>query len=107
LFAQQRQGLTVEGKPISTATIRICTPSRAHFATKQRPFYVIFSHGKIISKADTISAAILPQTIKSLNVLKDSTETLKYGTAGQHGVIEIYLNDDEFPDAYKAFIKTE
>lgn len=107
LFAQERPGLSVETKPANAATIRICTPNRANFAGKQKPFYVIFSHDKIISKADTMSAAILPQTIKSFNVLKDSTATLKYGSLGKNGVIEIYLNDDKYPEAYKAFIKTE
>ena len=107
LFAQERPGVSIETKPTNAATIRICTPNRVNFTGKQKQFYVIFSHGKIISKADTMSAALLPQTIKSLSVLKDSTATLKYGSVGKNGVIEIYLNDDKYPNAYKAFIKTE
>ncbi len=39
--------------------------------------------------------------IKSINILKDSISTWRYGKAAKNGVVEIYLNDEKYPNAYK------
>ncbi|MEJ6980835.1 hypothetical protein WG906_10265 [Pedobacter sp. P351] len=93
-----------QGQPGGSVNIRICTPSRAHLVIR-KPLYVVFSHNKIIAKGDSILPSLLPDAIKSINVVKDSIANLKYGSAAQHGVIEIFLNDDKYPEAYKTFIK--
>lgn len=41
------------------------------------------------------------KAIKSMNIVKDSTATQRFGDAGKWGVIEIYLDDVNLPDAYK------
>lgn len=105
LFAQAQVSIQTQGQPGGSANIRICTPSRAHMASKKKPLVVIFSHNKIISKADTMSTDLSPEAIKSINVLRDSLANLKYGSAAQYGVIEIFLNDEKYPEAYKKLIK--
>ncbi|MVN21585.1 hypothetical protein [Mucilaginibacter arboris] len=78
--------------------IRICTPSRAGLIG-QESLYVIKSHGKEIMGNQLNS--LDPQAIKSIHVSKDSKDTEKYGQAGKYGVVEITLDDEKYPNAYK------
>jgi hypothetical protein len=88
-------------------TIRICTPSRS--ALIGSPLVIIYSHDKVIfQSADDhgVMSNIPPQFIKSVNVFKDSLTVAKFGSTAKNGVIEIYLDDEKYPDAYKV-VKTE
>ena len=82
--------------------MRICTCSTG--SSIASPLIVIFSHDKIIYKSTGSSdmlSKISPQAIKSINVLKGSSTLVKYGDLAKDGVIEIYLDDKNYPDAYK------
>jgi len=68
------------------------------------PLIIIFSHDKIIyrsAESSGILDKISPQTIKTINILKDSLSVAKFGVEAKNGVIEIYLDDKNYPDAYK------
>ena len=57
-------------------------------STKEnKPLYLV--EGKEVT--EEIIAEIKPDDVKSINVLKDSNATKKYGEKGKNGVIEIYL----------------
>jgi len=73
----------------------------------EKPLWVLFSHNEIILKADTLKGFhnLPPKYIKSLNVQKDSIMLKKYGAAAKDGVLEVYLNDKEYPDAYDSLKK--
>ena len=92
----------INGKPGEPVRVRICTPSRAELLNMKKPLYVVFSHNKIVFKADSLSGAVSPNAIKSINIPKDSISAVKYGKAAQNGVIEIYLDDEHYPNAYKS-----
>lgn len=84
--------------------VRICTPSRGSLMTPV--LMVIFSHDTVIYRSFATEGAmskLSPDHIKSINVLKDSLSIAKYGSAAKNGVIEIYINDQKYPDAYKIF----
>ena len=83
--------------------IRICAPSKG--ALMAPPLIVIFSHDKVIYKSSEQGALnkISPQSIKSIIILKDSSSVAKYGDSAKNGVIQIYLDDQKYPGAYKAF----
>ena len=68
-----------------------------------KPLYVIFSQGKIIAQTDTLAAGVEPRIIKSINVLKGKDAYEKYKEKGNNGAIEIYLNDEKYPEAYRIF----
>jgi hypothetical protein len=84
--------------------IRICAPSRAQMLVS-KPLVVVFANGKEIirtSKADTAAFGIInPDDIQSINVLKDTTATKKYGKNAIAGVIEVYLKDGKYPATLK------
>jgi hypothetical protein len=50
---------------------------------------------------------INPKYIKSINVLKDSIATKKFGPGAKAGVIQIYLDDDKYPDAGKLLLRKD
>jgi hypothetical protein len=94
------------GTPGKDMVIRICAPSKGQLL--HPPLYLIYSHNRLIFKSDTFANtaplnALNPQHFKSINILKDSVSLSKYGGIAKNGVIEIYLDDEKFPDAYKAF----
>lgn len=91
----------INGKLGEPVRIRICAPSRAELLNMKKPLYVVFSHNKIVFKADSISGTVSPNAIKSINIPKDSISVIKYGKAAQNGVVEIYLDDEHYPNAYK------
>ncbi|MDB5118380.1 MAG: hypothetical protein JWQ79_3872 [Mucilaginibacter sp.] len=98
-FAQADSNKVAANKP---PVIRICTPSRSSLMAP--PLMVIMSHDKLIYKSLAGDMSKLsPDYIKSINILKDSLSTVKYGSAAKNGVIEIYLDDQKYPDAYKIF----
>lgn len=71
----------------------------------QPPLYLLRSHGKqyVID-----SLGIDPQIIAAINIVKDSTEYMKYGAAARYGTVIITINDQKFPRAlhdYKGKIK--
>ena len=76
------------------------------YKRSQNPLWVIYSHEKIILKADTLVNGLdtsVVKFIKSVNLLKDSTSVInkRYGKlAQQNGVVEIYLDDEKYPNAY-------
>lgn len=108
LFAKAQQQLTqTQGQPGGYLNLRLCTPSRAHMASRKKPLFVIYSLNNIILKGDTITGNLPPEAINSINVIKDSTANLKYGSAAKYGVIEIFLNDEKYPEAYKTLIKRD
>jgi hypothetical protein len=88
------------GKPGDKKVILICTPSRASLIG-QEPLYVLKTHGKELRSKYLKLNSINPQQIKSLSVLKDSSVTKKYGQEAKYGVVEITLDDEKYPDAYK------
>lgn len=55
--------------------------------SKSQPLYIV--EGKEVT--EEIIAAIKPDDVESINVLKDISATKKYGEKGKNGVIEIYL----------------
>ena len=73
-------------------TIRICAPSRGKL---MQPLYIIFLNGKAIFRSDTSQtnpvAAINPQDIDKIDILKNSTAVEKYGNAAKNGVVLITL----------------
>lgn len=102
------------GKPVSTNTaphtdtinttkIRICAPSRGQLL--HVPLWVIYSHDEVIYKSDTLSSKpvgnLSPDYIKSIIVLKGENATVKYGGIAKNGAIEIYINDEKYPEARK------
>ena len=83
-------------------TVRICCGAIADAPA----LVVIFSHDKIIYKSASgpyILDKIPRQSIKSVNVFKDSLSVAKYGALAKGGVIEIYIDDKNYPDVYKIF----
>jgi hypothetical protein len=88
---------------IKKTIVRICAPSRGTLLAP--PLIVVFSHDKIIFKSATANAInkISPNAIQAVNVLKDSTSIAKYGALAKNGIVEIYINDKDYPEAYKAF----
>jgi hypothetical protein len=107
-FAQSAPGvISNAGTPGKRGTVNICTPNRNKLLNTN-PLYVVYSHDKIVYRSDTSKAVgsvlgkLDQHAIKSMNIVKDSTATQRFGTAGQWGVIEIQLDDANHPDAYKA-----
>jgi hypothetical protein len=95
----------ISGKPgKDTTIIRICAPSRGSIIAK--PLVIVYSHNKTFITDSSLNT-LNPKVIKSINVLKDSISTKQYGLAGRNGVIQIYIDDDKYPDAYKIFEKKE
>lgn len=72
-----------------------------------KPLFVLFSHNEILVKADTLKGFhdLPPKYIKSLNVEKDSIVLRKYGLAAKEGVIEFYLDDEKYPNAFDSLKK--
>jgi len=102
LFAQQPSIKPLVTTPNST--IKICTPSR-HNLLKPGPIYAIYSHNKIIALGDSLHATLDPKMIKSIYVLKDSAAIKAYGKMAKNGVIEVTIDDEKYPEAYKIFRK--
>jgi hypothetical protein len=98
LAAQEIKPLAQEG------TIRICTPSRAGMA-KNKPLVVVYSGKKHLEANDTALQLIKPETIKSIEVLKDSAAVGKHGESARFGVIEVYLNKEKYPKVYNELKK--
>jgi hypothetical protein len=97
-------------KPVKDTAkiVRICSPSRSSILTS-KPMVLVYSHKQtsvIYIDVDSISK-IDPKFIKSINVLKDSTATRIYGNGAKAGVIQIYLDDEKYPDAYKLLMKKD
>ncbi len=86
------------GKP---TIIRICAPSRSSILAGQ-PLVLVYSHDKIYV-SDTSLSRLPPKAIKSINVLRDTSLIKTYGNAARNGTMQVYINDKEFPDAYKLF----
>jgi len=72
-----------------TTIIHICTPSRASMLPP--PLCIVFINDKVLYKSNTAMADVAPSDIKSINVLKGNSAIEKYGSAAEHGVVEIYL----------------
>ena len=96
----------ISGKPGNDTTkiIRICAPSRGSIITK--PLVIVYSHNKTFITDSSLNM-LNPKFIKKIDILKDSISTKQYGIAGQNGVIQIYIDDDKYPDAYKVFVKKD
>jgi N-acetylmuramoyl-L-alanine amidase len=77
----------IKSKPVNNVHSAIQAKSEA----AAQPIYVLDE--KIIS-ADEMKK-INPNTIESINVLKDKTATDKYGVEGKNGVVEISLKADK------------
>jgi hypothetical protein len=98
-----------DGKPAkdtATKIIRICAPSRSGIIAP-KPMVLVYTHHQTIGihmEVDSISK-IDPKFIKSIKVLKDSAATRMYGDAAKAGVIQVYIDDEKYPDAYKLFDK--
>jgi len=93
----------VNNVKIKDTTARICSCSTGPIAP---PLIVIFWRDKIIYKSagsSDILSKVPPKSIKSINILKDSSSVAKYGDLAKNGVIEIYLDDKNYPDTYKLF----
>ena len=96
-----------DAQPSSTTPhILICAPSRGQLIAP--PLYIIFSHNKIIyksapsvNKIDSSFNQIPPAAIKSINVINSSEAVTKYGVTAKNGAIEIYLDDEHFPNAFR------
>ena len=68
--------------------------------------YVIKSkNGEIKVRCGNTLSTISPQAIKSINVSKDSVAIKKYGNEARDGVVEVFLNDDKYPDLYNQIEK--
>jgi hypothetical protein len=84
-------------------TVRLCSPCSAVMIAPA--LVVIFSHDKIIYKSATsgpnIFDKIPPYSIKSVNIFKDSLSVVKYGVSSKNGVIEIYIDDKNYPMSIK------
>ena len=75
---------------------------------KEDPLFVYFSHAKEVlrdSNSTTLSS-LDPKIIKKVAILKDSVAVNKYGKDARKGVVEIYLDDEKYPDAYKTLHKS-
>ncbi len=103
LVLAQQPGVKVPATA-SNSTIRICTPSR-HNLLKPGPLCAIYSHNKIIALGDSVLASLDPKMIKSICVLKDSAAIKAYGSVAKNGVIEVTIDDEKYPEAYKNFRK--
>jgi hypothetical protein len=106
LAQKELKPLVNSGTPGQDMVIRICAPSKGQLL--HPPLYLIYSHNRLIFKSDTSGNtaplnALNPRQFKSIHVLKDSLSLSKYGGMAKNGIIEIYLDDEKFPDAYKAF----
>ncbi len=66
--------------------------------SKNPPLYVV--DGAIVAAA--IVNAINPESIQSINVLKDQSAVKKYGEAAKNGVVEITLKKNWFNGTYKS-----
>lgn len=84
-------------------TIRICIPNRGKL---MQPLYIVFLSGKAIFRSDTSQtnpvAAINPQDINKIDVLKNSAAVEKYGNAAKNGVVLITLKNGP-PGVNKSF----
>ena len=101
VFAQADGNKDATNKP---PVVRICTPSRGSLMAPV--LMVIFSHDTAIYRSlatERAMSKLSPEYIRSINVLKDSLSIAKYGSAAKNGVIEIYIDDQKYPDAYKIF----
>lgn len=92
---------TVLKDSAKSKAIRICTPSRASLIG-QEPLYVIKSHGKVIINKFLNINTLNPHYIKNLNIYKDSASVAKYGLEAKYGVIEITLDDEKYPNAFRS-----
>ena len=82
LFANNRNSVTTKNIINRNDTV----PSgQLNTVSSNSAVYVL--DGKIISEAEM--KKIVPNTIESINVLKDKTATDKYGDKGKNGVVEI------------------
>jgi hypothetical protein len=83
--------------------VRICAVNRRQVLSV---LYVIKSkNGEFKVKGGNTLSSISPQAIKSINVYKNSTAIKKYGNEARDGVVEIFLNDDKYPDLYNEIEK--
>ncbi len=100
----QAQVVSPPVKSDSAKTIvYICTASRAQLLSI---LYVIKSkNGEIKVKGGNTLSSINPQAIKSINVFKDSTAIKKYGNEAREGVVEVFINDDKYPDLFNKLEK--
>lgn len=101
VFAQADSNKVAIHKP---SVIRICTPSRGSLIAPV--LMVIFSHDTVVYRSLATEGGmskLSPDHIRSINVLKDSLSIAKYGSVAKNGVIEIYIDDQKYPDAYKVF----
>jgi hypothetical protein len=108
MYNASKAQTSVQSAKDTTKIIRICAPSRSSMLAP-KPLVIVFTHRQpngIIMDVDSMSK-INPKFIKSINVLKDSTATSKYGNAAKGGVIQIYLDDDKYPDADKLLLKKD
>jgi hypothetical protein len=81
----------------------------ANAQSTAKPMVMVYTHRQpngIIIDVDSMGK-INPKFIKAINVLKDSTSTSKYGNAAKGGVIQVYLDDEKYPDAYKLLMKKD
>lgn len=69
---------------------------------KQQPLYIIRSHQEEMQSTAQKVNAINPNQLKKLEVLKDSAVVKKYGQAAQYGVVIMTIDDEKYPDAFKA-----
>ena len=68
--------------------IRVCAPSRQTIA----PLYIIRNKNRAIE--GSVINTLNPKWIEAINVLKDASNTAKYGSRAANGVLEITLNED-------------
>ena len=86
-------------QPGKSTVVHLCAPAKSSLIN-QKPLFVVFLKGKQVLVADTALKMINPDDINSITVLKDSTSTKPYGSAGKNGVVEIYLKDEKFPNGF-------
>ncbi|MXV51609.1 TonB family protein [Pedobacter sp. HMF7647] len=65
------------------------------------PLYIVDG----IERTSDEIKSINPQTIKSLNVLKNADEVARYGEKGKNGVVQIYINQEPPKDANAVRVK--
>ncbi|WCT11157.1 hypothetical protein [Mucilaginibacter jinjuensis] len=85
------------------AIVRICAVNRGKALSVL--FVIKSKNGEVRVKGGNVLSNINPQAIKSINVLKDSTATRKYGNEARDGVVEAVIDDDKYPDLYKQIEK--
>lgn len=70
-----------------------------------KPLFVVFANGKEVMRTNKSDTTVLntlnPNDIESVQVLKDTSSTKKYGKDAKAGVVEVYMKAGKYPGNYK------